>query len=224
MRAVRLFRIARLLRMVKLATGIRKILFSLVISLPAIFNIAVLLFLIVFIYAVMGMNLFGYLPYQGVINDVINFQTFPNALLLMFRLTTAVSWDAVLESLMVSQPTCDPDYYTMPDGRVIQASGGSCVDPVLAIIFIVSYIALVYLIITNMYVAIILENFEMATEEEEIGVTDDDFELFYFIWEKYDPHATQFIKYEKLSDFIGELDEPLGIPKAQRNSHRCFRP
>jgi hypothetical protein len=33
------------------------------------------------------------------------------------------------------------------------------------------------------------------------------------LWEKYDPHATQFIKYEQLSDFVGELDEPLGIPK-----------
>jgi hypothetical protein len=213
LRAVRLFRIAKLLRMIKLATGIRKILFSLVISLPAIFNIAVLLFLIVFIFAVIGMNLFGNLPHQGVINDVINFQTFPNAFLLMFRLTTAVSWDAVLVSLMVTQPTCNLNYYTMPDGRVIESPGGSCVDPVLAIIFMVIYIALVYLIVTNMYIAVILENFEMATEQEEIGVTEDDFDMFYFVWEKYDPHATQFIKYDTLSDFVAELDEPLGIPK-----------
>ena len=213
LRAVRLFRIARLLRLIKLATGIRKILFSLIISLPSIFNIALLLFLIVFIYAVMGMNLFGNIAYQGIINDVINFQTFPNAVLLMFRLTTAVSWDSVLLSLMVQPPYCDPNYYQMPDGRKIAQSGGSCGDTVLATIFMVTYIALVYLIITNMYVAILLENFAMATEQEEIGVTEDDLEMFYYVWEKYDPHATQFIKYDKLSDFVADLDEPLGIPK-----------
>lgn len=49
--------------------------------------------------------------------------------------------------------------------------------------------------------------------QEEIGITEDDFEMFYFIWEKYDPHATQFIKYDKLPDFVDDLDEPLGIPK-----------
>ena len=213
LRAVRLFRIARLLRLIKIATGIRKILFSLIASLPAIFNIAVLLLLVIFIYAVIGMNLFGNLAYYGIINDVINFQTFANSMILMFRLITAVSWDAVLESLMVSPPDCDPNYYMMPDGRLIESSGGSCGNTVLAVIFMVTYVALVYLIITNMYIAVILENFALATEQEEIGVTEDDFEMFYFIWEKYDPHATQFIKYERLSDFVGELDEPLGIPK-----------
>jgi hypothetical protein len=153
----------------------------LVASLPAIFNIATLLFLIVFIYSVIGMNLFGYIAPQGVINDVINFQTFANSLLLMFRLATGVSWDAVLEALMVQPPDCDPDYYMMPDGRMIASSGGSCGNSILAIIFLVTYIAFMYLILTNMYIAVILENFEMATEQEEIGVTEDDFEMFYFL-------------------------------------------
>lgn len=149
----------------KIASGVRKILFSLIASLPAIFNIATLLFLIVFIYAVIGMNLFGNLAYYGIINDVINFQTFANSLLLMFRLTTGVSWDTVLESLMVSPPNCDPNYYTMPDGRMIEASGGSCGNAILGVIFLLTYVAFMYLIITNMYIAVILENFELATEQ-----------------------------------------------------------
>lgn len=30
---------------------------------------------------------------------------------------------------------------------------------------------------------------------------------------RYDPHATQFIRFSQLSDFIASLDPPLGIPK-----------
>ena len=30
---------------------------------------------------------------------------------------------------------------------------------------------------------------------------------------RFDPHATQFITFSQMSDFIGSLDPPLGIPK-----------
>ncbi|KAK0181349.1 hypothetical protein PV327_003641 [Microctonus hyperodae] len=64
-----------------------------------------------------------------------------------------------------------------------------------------------------MYIAIILENFNQAHQEEEIGIVEDDLEMFYIRWSKYDPHATQFIRFSQLSDFIASLDPPLGISK-----------
>ena len=69
------------------------------------------------------------------------------------------------------------------------------------------------MIIINMYIAVILENFTQAHEQEEIGITEDDFDMFYVVWEKYDPLASQYIKLELLSDFLAELDDPLGVPK-----------
>lgn len=58
-----------------------------------------------------------------------------------------------------------------------------------------------------------MENFNQAHQEEEIGIVEDDLEMFYIRWSKYDPHATQFIPFSQLSDFISSLDPPLGIPK-----------
>ncbi|CAH1976069.1 unnamed protein product [Acanthoscelides obtectus] len=69
------------------------------------------------------------------------------------------------------------------------------------------------MIVINMYIAIILENFNQAHQEEEIGIVEDDLEMFYIRWSKYDPHATQFIQFSQLSDFIASLDPPLGISK-----------
>lgn len=63
------------------------------------------------------------------------------------------------------------------------------------------------------YIAIILENFNQAHQEEEVGIVEDDLEMFYIRWSKYDPHASQFISFSQLSDFIASLDPPLGISK-----------
>uniref|UniRef100_A0A8D2N7H7 Sodium channel protein n=1 Tax=Zonotrichia albicollis TaxID=44394 RepID=A0A8D2N7H7_ZONAL len=122
-RVIRLARIGRILRLIKGAKGIRTLLFALMMSLPALFNIGLLLFLVMFIYA----------------------------------------------------------------------------------IFVV-----------NMYIAVILENFSVATEESAEPLSEDDFEMFYEVWEKFDPDATQFIEFSKLSDFAASLDPPLLIAKPNK--------
>ncbi|KAK9873793.1 hypothetical protein WA026_002151 [Henosepilachna vigintioctopunctata] len=205
LRVVRVFRIGRILRLIKAAKGIRKLLFALVVSLPALFNIGALLALITFIYAIIGMFLFGHVRQQGALDDMVNFQTFGRSMHLLFRLITSAGWNDVLESLMIEYPDCDPTYN--------HQSNGDCGYPLLSIIYFTSFIIINYMIVINMYIAIILENFNQAHQEEEIGIVEDDLEMFYIRWSKYDPHATQFIRFTQLSDFIASLDPPLGISK-----------
>ncbi|XP_043277863.1 sodium channel protein 60E isoform X2 [Venturia canescens] len=206
LRVVRVFRIGRILRLIKAAKGIRKLLFALVVSLPALFNIGALLALITFIYAIIGMSVFGHVRKQGALDDMVNFETFGRSMQLLFRLMTSAGWNDVLESLMVQWPDCDPT----PTSRKIN---GDCGYPLLAITYFTSFIIISYMIVINMYIAIILENFNQAHQEEEIGIVEDDLEMFYIRWSKYDPHATQFIRFGQLSDFIASLDPPLGISK-----------
>nr|XP_016928398.1 sodium channel protein 60E isoform X5 [Drosophila suzukii] len=205
LRVVRVFRIGRILRLIKAAKGIRKLLFALVVSLPALFNIGALLGLITFIYAILGMSLFGHVKLQGALDDMVNFQTFGRSMQLLFRLMTSAGWNDVLESLMIQPPDCDPFIHGQ--------TNGNCGHPLLAITYFTSFIIISYMIVINMYIAIILENFNQAHQEEEIGIVEDDLEMFYIRWSKYDPHATQFIHFSQLSDFIASLDPPLGISK-----------
>lgn len=67
-----------------------------------------------------------------------------------------------------------------------------------------------------MYIAVILENFSQAREEVQQGLTDDDYDMYYEVWQKYDPKGTEFINYEKLSEFVENLKEPLGIPQPNK--------
>ena len=213
LRVIRVFRIGRVLRLIKAAKGIRKLLFALIISLPAIFNIGALLFLVMYMFAIIGMSSFGNLKINGVMDEIVNFQTFGNSFMLLLRLATSAGWNDVLDALLIKSPYCNDSYYTQPDGIQKASSTGDCGIPYLAIPFMVSYIVIVWLIVINMYIAVILENFNQAHEQEELGITEDDFDMFYVTWEKYDPHATQFIKYEQLADFVNDLEQPLQLPK-----------
>ncbi|BES91366.1 Sodium channel [Nesidiocoris tenuis] len=205
LRVVRVFRIGRILRLIKAAKGIRKLLFALVVSLPALFNIGALLALITFIYAIIGMSVFGHVKHQKALDDMVNFETFGRSMQLLFRLMTSAGWNDVLESLMVQPPHCEISFNNQPNGN--------CGHPLLAITYFTSFIIISYMIVINMYIAIILENFNQAHQEEEIGIVEDDLEMFYIRWSKFDPHAAQFIRFGQLSDFIASLDPPLGIPK-----------
>jgi len=88
-RIIRLARIGRILRLIRGAKGIRTLLFALMMSLPALLNIGLLLFLVIFIYSIFGMSQFAYVKRDGGLDDMFNFCTFPNSFLCLFMITTS---------------------------------------------------------------------------------------------------------------------------------------
>ncbi|XP_039980046.1 sodium channel protein type 4 subunit alpha B isoform X2 [Xiphias gladius] len=207
-RVIRLARIGRILRLIRGAKGIRTLLFALMMSLPALFNIGLLLFLIMFIFSIFGMSNFAYVKKEAIMDDIFNFENFGNSMICLFMITTSAGWDGLLSPIMNTMPDCDPDFEN--PGSMVR---GNCGSPAVGIVFFTTYIIMSFLVVVNMYIAIILENFNVATEESTDPLCEDDFEMFYETWEKFDPDASQFIQYSKLSDFCDTLQDPLRIPK-----------
>ncbi|XP_034394825.1 sodium channel protein type 4 subunit alpha B, partial [Cyclopterus lumpus] len=207
-RVIRLARIGRVLRLIRGAKGIRTLLFALMMSLPALFNIGLLLFLIMFIFSIFGMSNFAYVRKEAMIDDMFNFETFGNSMICLFMITTSAGWDGLLNPIMNTPPDCDPNIDN--PGSMVR---GDCGSPALGIVFFTTYIIMSFLVVVNMYIAIILENFNVATEESADPLCEDDFEMFYETWEKFDSDASQFIQYSKLSDFCDTLKDPLRISK-----------
>uniref|UniRef100_A0A8C1TV24 Sodium channel protein n=1 Tax=Cyprinus carpio TaxID=7962 RepID=A0A8C1TV24_CYPCA len=207
-RVIRLARIGRILRLIKGAKGIRTLLFALMMSLPALFNIGLLLFLVMFIFSIFGMSNFAYVKRESGIDDMYNFETFGNSMICLFMITTSAGWDGLLAPILNYPPDCDPNKEN--PGTSVK---GNCGNPSVGIFFFVMYIIVSFLIVVNMYIAIILENFSVATEESADPLCEDDFESFYEIWEKFDPTASQFITFAKLGDFADTLEHPLRVPK-----------
>jgi hypothetical protein len=93
---------------------------------------------------------------------------------------TAAGWNDVLDALTVEEPVCGT-YRKIKCGRMGEPE---CVMKGAAVLYMVSYIILSYLIVINMYIAIILENFVEANRDEEVGIVEDDLEMFYVRWSR----------------------------------------
>ena len=104
---MRVAKIGRVLRLVKGARGIRTLLFALAMSMPALFNICLLLFLVMFIFAIFGMSFFMTVKLRGTLDEVYNFQTFGQSMILLFQMSTSAGWDGVLNGIM-DEDDCEP--------------------------------------------------------------------------------------------------------------------
>ncbi|XP_074595082.1 sodium voltage-gated channel paralytic isoform X1 [Brevipalpus obovatus] len=204
LRVVRVVKIGRVLRLVKGARGIRTLLFALAMSLPALFNICLLLFLVIFIYAIFGMSFFMNVKKRWGLDDTFNFGTFFKSFILLFQMCTSAGWSDVLAGIM-DESKCEKDLEVT-----------DCGNRKIAIAYLCTYLVISFLVIINMYIAVILENYSQATEDVQEGLTDDDYDMYYEIWQRYDPDGTQFIPYSALSDFLDALEEPLRVPKPNK--------
>ena len=84
---VRVAKIGRVLRLIKGAKGIRTLIFSLIMAMPALLNIALLLFLVMFIFSVFGVSLFKNVKIRPGFDDMHNFQTFGKTFTLLFQVS-----------------------------------------------------------------------------------------------------------------------------------------
>ncbi|CAF3798273.1 unnamed protein product, partial [Rotaria sordida] len=104
-RVTRIFRITRVLKLLKIATGVRALLDTVVHSLPQIGNLGLLFFLFFFIFATLGVELFGKLecseeqPCSG-LNKHAHFKNFGMALLTLFRVATGDNWISILKDTL----------------------------------------------------------------------------------------------------------------------------
>ena len=105
--AVRAFRIGRLIRLVRGAPKLRELINTLVLTLPALGNISAVLFLLYFIYAVMGVQLFAKIKLGDALNKQANFRDFGSAMMMLFRSATGENWNGVMYDLANTRDCID---------------------------------------------------------------------------------------------------------------------
>jgi len=149
-RVFRIFRVLRILRLVKRAKGLKTLMSTLLFSMPALSNMGTLLLLILFIYAIMGMSLFGMVPTdKEFYNRHANFSTFFYSMLTLIRMVTGESWNGIMH-----------DLYMDRDAKEVFIT----ITYFLSFTFISAYIYI------NVLVAVVLKNFE---DEVTSGKADD---------------------------------------------------
>ena len=124
------------------------------------------------------------------------------------QILTRAGRDGVLSGLMNEEGCEDAD----PE----LGKAGDCGSQPIGIAFILGYLVISFLIVINMYIAVILENYSQATEDVEEGLTGDDYDMYYEIWQQFDPKGSNFVQFSQLSDFLDVLEPPLQIHKPNK--------
>lgn len=222
---VRVIRVTRILRLVKASKGIRHILLTLYISLPGLSNITSILFLMLFIYATMGVQLFATVALSNNIDTHANFQDFGTAFLFLFRSATGEAWDACMHDLAsrtdgcVEYPSYDQNMCGFNNIEGCVPLNG-CGNPV-AYAFFCSFTLLVTYVMLNVTIAVILEGFSLSHEDEEPLFEPELLQEFQTKWSYVDPRATGFIRVTRMNALVAMLEAPL-VKAEVINSKNAF--
>ncbi|XP_041744468.2 voltage-dependent L-type calcium channel subunit alpha-1D isoform X5 [Coregonus clupeaformis] len=212
----RLFRVMRLVKLLSRGEGIRTLLWTFIKSFQALPYVALLIAMLFFIYAVIGMQVFGKIAMvDGThINRNNNFQTFPQAVLLLFRCATGEAWQEIMLSC-VSGKLCDPESDYNPGEEM--TCGAS-----FAYIYFISFYMLCAFLIINLFVAVIMDNFDYLTRDWSI-LGPHHLDEFKRIWSEYDPEAKGRIKHLDVVTLLRRIQPPLGFGKLCPHRVACKR-
>ncbi|XP_066447066.1 voltage-dependent L-type calcium channel subunit alpha-1C isoform X5 [Eleutherodactylus coqui] len=213
----RLFRVMRLVKLLSRGEGIRTLLWTFIKSFQALPYVALLIVMLFFIYAVIGMQVFGKIALNDTtnINRNNNFQTFPQAVLLLFRCATGEAWQEIMLACLPNKK-CDPEsetYRTEDD----YSCGSS-----FAVFYFISFYMLCAFLIINLFVAVIMDNFDYLTRDWSI-LGPHHLDEFKRIWAEYDPEAKGRIKHLDVVTLLRRIQPPLGFGKLCPHRVACKR-
>ncbi|XP_045145270.1 voltage-dependent N-type calcium channel subunit alpha-1B, partial [Echinops telfairi] len=198
---LRLFRAARLIKLLRQGYTIRILLWTFVQSFKALPYVCLLIAMLFFIYAIIGMQVFGNIALDDEtnINRHNNFRTFLQALMLLFRSATGEAWHEIMLSCL-SNRTCDE-----------HANATECGSD-FAYFYFVSFIFLCSFLMLNLFVAVIMDNFEYLTRDSSI-LGPHHLDEFIRVWAEYDPAACGRISYNDMFEMLKHMSPPLGLGK-----------
>ncbi|XP_035582344.1 voltage-dependent N-type calcium channel subunit alpha-1B-like isoform X2 [Zalophus californianus] len=196
---LRLFRAARLIKLLRRGYTIHIQLWTFVQSFKALPYVCLLVAVLFFIYAIIGMQVFGNIALDDdtSINRHNTFRTFLQALMLLFRGATGEAWHEIMLSCLNNQ-ACEE-----------HANASECGSD-FAYFYFVSFIFLCSFLMLNPFVAVIMDNFEYLTRDSSI-LGPHPLDEFIRVWAEYDPAACGRISYNDMFEMLKHMSPPLGL-------------
>ncbi|XP_051905102.1 voltage-dependent T-type calcium channel subunit alpha-1H isoform X1 [Hippocampus zosterae] len=155
-RIMRVLRIARVLKLLKMATGMRSLLDTVMQALPQVGNLGLLFMLLFFIYAALGVELFGKLecndsnPCEGLSRHA-TFENFGMAFLTLFRVSTGDNWNGIMKDTLRE---CHPEER-------------HCLAylPWVSPMYFVTFVLMAQFVLVNVVVAVLMKHLEESNKE-----------------------------------------------------------
>lgn len=154
---VAVLRLARILRVFRLVSALPKLQIlvgALLKSIPSMSYVGILLFLLFYIYAVIGTFMFGQ-------NDPIHFGSLQVSMMTLFKTITLEGWIDFMNIQVYGSNVIG--YEQFPDMARVPSS-----HPIAAPVYFLSFILLGTMIMLNLFIGVIINGMEETNKEEEI--------------------------------------------------------
>jgi Ion transport protein len=192
-------------------------------------NIGGLLMLTLFVFSVLGINLFPFTKLQSTLNIDSNFQNFGTSFITLLKISTGENWNVLMKDASRDpQPnfacieiSSYEDYlkYGIKMNFLDYLGLNGCGNWTAGLFFIVFQVIFT-LILLNLFIAIILQAFDESSKTEKAKIRNSDYDAFKALWKEYDPDGTSFLNVADIDKFMIRLNPPLGdkkfIIKAER--------
>jgi hypothetical protein len=218
---MRIFRILRILLIVRVPRKFRRfrdLVLTVVYMLPSILNIGMLISILMYVYAILGRQLFARLAgpeagggANGGITNERNFQTLGSSLLIVSQVLTEDGWSKVMADCLLND---DERFSGMCSYEV-----GDC-GSVVAVPYFISCHLFGSLVLLNILIASILETYSALHRLKQNLLSPIDVEVFTRVWASCDPTASGFILAAELPELLERLRVPLAIPKRSTDGQR----
>jgi len=218
-----LFRIGRVFRLIKRAPQLRALMTSMLMTVPSISNVFAVMLLLFFIFAVIGVELFGKLRYGFAINQDNNYGTWIQSMLALWRATLG-NWRSNMYDAAVEAPFCTSGYSQLipynfqKQGNIeIDFTANDCGSAFASVGFHVIFQFFSTFAVLNVVIAIILGAFtwcyalEQSELTSDLPVTADDLRHFKMIWDRFDLYGSGEMDVERLQLFLAVVRS--NIPK-----------
>jgi len=196
----RLFRAARIIKLLRKGKAIRLMLWTFLQSFKELPYVTALIMLLFYIYAVVGMQTFGKIKLEEgkTIFKYNNFTTIVWSLYVLLRCATGDSWGAIMLA-------CYSD-------AVCVENKTNCGNTWISRIYFSSFIFLSTFLLLNLFVAVIMDNFEYLTRDSSI-LGPHHLDEFVQCWSQFDPGAKGRIDHDMLYEMLCRLEPPVGFGK-----------
>jgi Ca2+-binding EF-hand superfamily protein len=207
-RLFRIFRVARFVRLAEKAKGIKNLIQTFVETLPYLANVAALLSIFIFIYAVVGVAFFTNVKHGNDLTEYANFSNFASAIGLLLRITTGEGWSGTMRDCQI-MTGCGNFNVTDADGDVETLN--NCGSPLLSPIYFVTYMLVCTYMSLNVIVAVILFTFfDLEGNPEDKSLDGDAINKFLTVCEKHATKETYAIPANSLQALMMSAGQPLG--------------
>jgi hypothetical protein len=205
--ALEAFRILRAVRLVRMSPFLNNYLTTLLALIPALLNVSLLLVLLLFIYACLGMGLFSTLAPGEVIGPDINFHNFGNALLLVFRVSTGEEWHKIMYDTVNDRPNCTTDAQSAKD---LDRDGPRGCGTFMGYPFFITFTSFVSIVILNIIIAVILEGFQAMEEVESYSLYLREIQAAAKAWLAVDVKGAGYLTMEEAALVMSSIPQPVG--------------